>query len=90
MLQRSSGTVYSGQSSETVYAAPGHGVYAADQPVAGIAMGFDDTKVAETMHFMRAITGEAPAHATLDDAVASATALEAMVTSSNSGERVDL
>ena len=89
-FQLSSGSLYSGQPTETVYAAPGHGAYAAFQPGAGIAMGFDDTKVTEAMEFIRSIAGDAPAHATLDDAVASATALDAMVKSAESGGWVRL
>ena len=66
------------------------GEYAAFQPGAGIAMGYDDTKVVEARNFVRAIAGEAADIATLDDAVASAAALDAMVSSHRSGEWVEL
>ena len=90
-LQVSAGTQYSGQPTATVFSEPGDGEYAAFQPGAGIAMGYDDTKVVEAAHFVRAIAGEEPAQlATLDDAVASATALDAMVTSHRSGKWVEL
>ena len=42
-------------------------------------MGYDDTKVVEAHNFVRAISGEAAELATLDDAVASASVLDAMV-----------
>jgi predicted dehydrogenase len=80
-LRVSIGTRYAGQPTATLFSEPGDGEYAAFQPGAGIAMGYDDTKVAEAMHFMRAIGGEDTPLATLEDAVATATALDAMVTS---------
>jgi predicted dehydrogenase len=89
-LQVSEGTQYSGQATSTVFSEPGDGEYAAFQPGAGIAMGYDDTKVVEAMNFVRAISGEKPQHATLDDAVASASVLDAMVTSHRTGEWVEL
>ena len=89
-LQVSSGAQYSGQPTSTVFSEPGDGEYAAFQPGAGIAMGYDDTKVVEAMNFVRAISGEAAQVATLDDAVASARVLDAMVASHQSGEWVEL
>ena len=89
-LQVSSGDQYAGQPTSTVYSEPGDGEYAAFQPGAGIAMGYDDTKVVEARNFVRAISGEAAEIATLDDAVASAAALDAMVSSHRSGEWVEL
>jgi predicted dehydrogenase len=89
-LQVSSGTQYSGQSTSTVFSAPGDGEYAAFQPGAGIAMGYDDTKVIEAKQFVTGIAGQAAQLATLDDAVASATALDAMVTSHRTGEWVSV
>ena len=70
-LQVSSGDQYAGQPTSTVFSEPGDGEYAAFQPGAGIAMGYDDTKVVEARNFVRAISGEAAELATLDDAVAS-------------------
>jgi predicted dehydrogenase len=87
-LQVSTGDHYAGQPTSTVFSEPGDGEYAAFQPGAGIAMGYDDTKVVEAHNFVRAICGEAAAVATLDDAVASASVLDAMVASHDSGEWV--
>jgi predicted dehydrogenase len=89
-LQVSSGDQYAGQPTSTVYSEPGDGEYAAFQPGAGIAMGYDDTKVVEARNFVRAISGEAAELATLDDAVASASVLDAMVASHDTGEWVAL
>lgn len=89
-LQVSSGDQYAGQPTSTVFSEPGDGEYAAFQPGAGIAMGYDDTKVVEAHHFVRAIGGEATDLATLDDALASASVLDAMVASHRTGEWVEL
>jgi predicted dehydrogenase len=89
-LQVSTGDQYAGQPTSTVFSEPGDGEYAAFQPGAGIAMGYDDTKVVEARTFVRAIQGEATELATLDDAVASATVLDAMVSSHDSGEWVQV
>src|SRR3954470_57991 len=80
-LQVSAGDQYAGQPTSTVFSEPGDGEYAAFQPGAGIAMGYDDTKVVEARNFVRAIScgpisGEAAGLATLDDAVASAAVLD--------------
>jgi predicted dehydrogenase len=87
-LQVSSGDHYAGQPTSTVFSEPGDGEYAAFQPGAGIAMGYDDTKVVEARGFLRAVMGEAAELATLDDAVASAQVLDAMVASHETGEWV--
>jgi len=92
-LQVSTGDQYAGQPTSTVFSEPGDGEYAAFQPGAGIAMGYDDTKVVEARNFVRAIhrgSGEAVDLATLDDAVASATVLDAMVASHETGGWVEL
>ena len=89
-LQVSSGDQYAGQPTSTVFSEPGDGEYAAFQPGAGIAMGYDDTKVVEARHFVGAISGEASELANLDDAVASATVLDAMVASHETGEWVEV
>ena len=89
-LQVSAGDRYAGQPTSTVFSEPGDGEYAAFQPGAGIAMGYDDTKVVEARNFVAAIAGEAPELATLDDAVASATVLDAMVASHRIGEWVEV
>ncbi len=56
-LQVSAGDQYAGQPTSTVFSEPGDGEYAAFQPGAGIAMGYDDTKVVEAHNFLRAICG---------------------------------
>lgn len=89
-LALSSGTTYSGQSTATVFSEPGDGAYAAFQPGAGIAMGYDDTKVIEAWQFLRAIQGSEVEVANLDDAVASASALDAMVTAHDTGKWVEV
>jgi predicted dehydrogenase len=89
-LQVSSGDQYAGQPTSTVFSEPGDGEYAAFQPGAGIAMGYDDTKVVEARNFLRVIAGEVVELATLDDAVASASVLDAMVASNHTGEWVTL
>jgi predicted dehydrogenase len=89
-LQVSSGDQYAGQPTSTVFSEPGDGEYAAFQPGSGIAMGYDDTKVVEAHTFVGAISGQAAELATLEDAVASARVLDAMVTSHQTGEWVEL
>lgn len=89
-LALSSGTTYSGQPTATVFSEPGNGAYAAFQPGAGIAMSYDDTKVIEAWQFLQAIGGVEVEVATLDDAVASATALDAMVTAHSTGKWVEV
>ncbi|OPF80233.1 myo-inositol 2-dehydrogenase [Streptomyces antioxidans] len=81
----SRGTAYQDQPVSTVYVGPGHGEYAAFQPGSANGMGYDDLKVIEAYHFLRSIA-EGTAHgATLDDAVHSATALDAMTRSADLG-----
>lgn len=86
----STGTAYQDQPVSTVFVGPGHGEYAAFQPGAGNAMSYDDLKVIEAYNFLRSVT-EGGAHgATLDDAVRSAEALEAMTASAERGSWVGL
>ncbi|MGV9855694.1 Gfo/Idh/MocA family protein [Streptomyces sp. NPDC003442] len=81
----SRGTAYQDQPVSTVYVGPGHGEYAAFQPGSANGMGYDDLKVIEAYHFLRSIA-EGTAHgATLDDAVHSATVLDAMTRSADLG-----
>ncbi|GLV72821.1 Gfo/Idh/MocA family protein [Streptomyces hygroscopicus] len=81
----SRGTAYQDQPVSTVYVGPGHGEYGAFQPGAANSMGYDDLKVIEAYHFLRSIA-EGTAHgATLDDAVRSATVLDAMARSAERG-----
>ncbi|WP_373995730.1 Gfo/Idh/MocA family protein [Streptomyces sp. NP160] len=81
--------LYQDAPTQTLFVGPGHGDHAAFQPGAAIAMGYDDLKVVEAARFLRAVADPAlPAErgpATLDDAVASARALDAMSRSVTSG-----
>ncbi|GAA4889824.1 Gfo/Idh/MocA family protein [Streptomyces coeruleoprunus] len=81
----SRGTSYQDQPVSTVYVGPGHGEYAAFQPGAACAMGYDDLKVVEAYRFLRSITEDTPCGATLTDAVSSAEALDAMTRSATTG-----
>jgi predicted dehydrogenase len=53
-------------------------------------MGYDDLKVIEAYYFLRSIAENKPYGATLDDAVQSANALDAMTRSAASGSWVRL
>lgn len=86
----SKGDAYQDQSVHTLYVGPGHGAYAAFQPGSANAMGYDDLKVIEAYNFLRSIAEGTPHGTTLDDAVHSATALDAMSRSAGSGAWVDL
>jgi len=77
----STGTAYQDQPVSTVFAGPGQGDYAAFQPSSATSMSYDDLKVIEAYNFLRSVA-EGTAHgATLDDAVRSAAALDAMLSS---------
>jgi predicted dehydrogenase len=89
-LSVSTGNGYQDLPARTVYVGPGDGDYAAFQPGAGIAMGYDDLKVIEAYHFLRSITEGKAYGATLDDAVHSALALDAMARSVDTGAWVRL
>ncbi|MET9758920.1 Gfo/Idh/MocA family oxidoreductase [Streptomyces sp. NPDC006372] len=86
----SRGTTYQDQSVTTVYVGPGHGEFAAFQPGAANAMGYDDLKVVEAYRFLRSVAEGTPHGATLRDAVHSAAALDAMARSARSGTWVEL
>ncbi|MER7055577.1 MULTISPECIES: Gfo/Idh/MocA family oxidoreductase [unclassified Streptomyces] len=77
----SRGTEYQDQPVSTVYVGPGHGEFAAFQPGAANAMGYDDLKVVEAHRFLRSIAEDTPYGATLPDAVHSAAVLDAMARS---------
>ncbi|WP_033307794.1 Gfo/Idh/MocA family oxidoreductase [Streptomyces iakyrus] len=81
----SRGTTYQDQSVSTVYVGPGHGEFAAFQPGAANAMGYDDLKVIEAYRFLTSVAEGRPHGATLTDAVHSAAALDAMARSARSG-----
>ncbi|MEU0194798.1 Gfo/Idh/MocA family oxidoreductase [Streptomyces afghaniensis] len=81
----SRGTTYQDQAVTTVYVGPGHGEFAAFQPGAANAMGYDDLKVIEAYRFLRSVAEGTPHGATVADAVHSAAALDAMARSASSG-----
>ncbi|GAA3370986.1 Gfo/Idh/MocA family oxidoreductase [Streptomyces antimycoticus] len=85
----SHGTAYQDQPVSTVYIGPGHGEYAAFQPGAANSMGYDDLKVIEAYQFVRSIAEGTAYGATLDDAVHSATVLDAMARSAERGTWVN-
>jgi predicted dehydrogenase len=84
-LAVSVGETYQDQPVSTVFVGPGHGDYAAFQPGAAVAMGFDDLKVIEARNLLRSIAEGTPSGATLEDAVRSAATLDAMAASAASG-----
>jgi predicted dehydrogenase len=75
------GTAYQDQSVSTVYVGPAHGTYGAFQPGSATSMSYDDLKVIEAYEFLRSVADGTPHGATLDDAVRSAAALDAMAES---------
>jgi predicted dehydrogenase len=86
----SAGTAYQDQPVSTVFAGPGQGGYAAFQPASATSMGYDDLKVIEAYNFLRSVAQGTAHGATLDDAVRSATALDAMLSSAERGAWVSL
>ncbi|WP_316771042.1 Gfo/Idh/MocA family protein [Streptomyces sasae] len=86
----SRGTSYQDQPVSTVYVGPGHGEYGAFQPGSANAMGYDDLKVIEARNFLRSIAEGTAYGATLEDAVHSATALDAMSRAAEQGTWVSL
>jgi predicted dehydrogenase len=89
-LAVSTGTKYQDQPVSTVVVGPSDGDYAAFQPGSANSMGYDDLKVIEAYNFLRSIADAKPYGATVDDAVRSAIALDAMVESAASGTWVSL
>ena len=81
----SRGTSYQDQPVSTLYVGPGHGEYAAFQPGSANSMGYDDLKVIEAYNFLRSIAEGTAYGATVEDAVHSAAALDAMSRSAESG-----
>ena len=84
-LSVSRGTSYQDQPVSRLYVGPGHGEYAAFQPGSANSMGYDDLKVIEAYNFLRSVAEGTPYGATVDDAVHSAAALDAMSRSAESG-----
>jgi predicted dehydrogenase len=86
----STGSAEQDEPVRTLFVGPGAGDYAAFQPGAGIAMGYDDLKVIEAHRFLRSVADGTPLGATLADAVASSEALDAMSRSAETGAWVTL
>ncbi|MEU3985218.1 Gfo/Idh/MocA family oxidoreductase [Streptomyces sp. NPDC026672] len=84
-LAVSRGTAYQDQPVSTVFVGPGDGEFGAFQPGAANAMGYDDLKVIEAYRFLRSVAEGVPHGTTLTDAVRSATVLDAMARSAESG-----
>lgn len=89
-LRVSRGGLYQDQPVSTVYVGPADGEFAAFQPGAANAMGYDDLKVIEAYRFLRSIAEGKPYGATLADAVRAAAVLDAMAVSAESRGWVDL
>ncbi|MFF0711803.1 Gfo/Idh/MocA family protein [Streptomyces bauhiniae] len=89
-LRVSRGGLYQDQPVSTVYVGPGDGEFAAFQPGAANAMGYDDLKVVEAYRFLRSVAEGKPYGATLADAVRAAGVLDAMGVSAESRGWVDL
>jgi predicted dehydrogenase len=89
-LATSLGDAYQDQPVSTLYVGPGHGHFAAFQPGAAVAMGFDDLKVIEAYNFLRSIAEGTPHGTTLADAVRSAATLDAMAASAETGTWVEV
>ena len=86
----SRGDSYQDQPVSTVLVGPGAGAYAAFQPGAGIAMGYDDLKVVECADFLRSVVDGRPHGTRIEDAVSAALALEAMAESAATRSWVDV
>jgi predicted dehydrogenase len=84
------GDAYQDQAVSTVHVGPGAGEYAAFQPGAANALGFDDLKVIEAYRFLRSVAEDRPYGTTLDDAVHSAVVLDAMARSATTRTWVDV
>jgi predicted dehydrogenase len=80
-LALSVGARYLDQPTTTVFVGPDCGDYAAFQPGAGIAMSYDDLKVVEAHRLLASVATGVEHGATVDDAVASAQIIEAMLES---------
>lgn len=82
-LSVSLGSSYQNQPTEHSFGTPGDGEYTRFQPGAGIAIGYDDSKVVELARLVLAITTGEVRGATLWDAVRAAEASEAVLVSAS-------
>jgi len=89
-LTLGSGEAYQDQAVSTMYVGPKHGAYGEFQPGSATAMSYDDLKVIEAYRFLKSIADGKPHGTTLEDAVRSATLLDAMAESVATGRWVSL
>jgi predicted dehydrogenase len=82
--------LYQDQPQSTLFVGPGAGEYGVFQPGSASAMGYDDLKVVEAARFLQSIAENASVGATVRDAVRSASVLDAMTESVESGRWVTL
>lgn len=75
------GDGYQGRPTQVAYGGPGDGEYERFQPGAGLAIGYDDSKVIELARLLQSITLNKPIGATVEDALWAARANEAVVAS---------
>lgn len=79
------GSAFQDQAVTTRYVGPGAGDYAAFQPAAAMAMGYDELKIVEAQRFLSSIASGTAAGATIWDAVAAARIIEAITESVRTG-----
>jgi predicted dehydrogenase len=84
------GASFNNQNLSLLYATPADGDFGAFQPGAGIAMSYDDLKVIEAARFLRSIAESKPHGATIEDAVRSALALDAVDESVRTGRWTEI
>jgi predicted dehydrogenase len=89
-LTVSQGGRHQDQPTTTVFVGPEAGHYAAFQPGAGIAMGYDDLKVIEAHDFLSSIAAGRPCGPDLRAAVQAAVVLDALAASADTGRWVDV
>ena len=87
-LRVSQGDDYQDQMVTTHFAGPADPEFQAFQPGTAQPMSFDDLKVIEAAHFLRAIVGGTSGGATVEDAVRSAQLLDAALESVRTGQWV--
>lgn len=78
------GDGHQGRPTQVAYGGPGDGEYHRFQPGAGVAIGYDDSKVIELARLMQSIALGKPIGATIEDALWASRANEAVVASASS------
>lgn len=78
------GDGHQGRPTQVAYGGPGDGEYQRFQPGAGVAIGYDDSKVIELARLMQSIAFGKPIGATIEDALWASRANEAVVASASS------